>query len=138
FRSLASLNKTEFSLVGATEYTQLELAINRFTDSAKARADVLDLYLSLTNNYLQMDDNYRTIFNNHASDLMSEKNEFFVWLFIVVVILAVITVLSNAVAMLKLKKSSSNEREIDYEFDALYQELKQLDLQRLEELLNEV
>ncbi|MEZ8120708.1 response regulator [Vibrio splendidus] len=138
FRSLASLNKTEFSLVGATEYTQLELAINRFSDSAKARADVLDLYLSLTNNYLQMDDNYRTMFNNHASDLMSEKNEFFVWLFMVVVILAVITVLSNAVAMLKLKKSSSNEREIDYEFDALYQELKQLDLQRLEELLNEV
>ena len=138
FRSLASLNKTEFSLVGATEYTQLELAINRFSDSTKTRSDVLDLYLSLTNNYLQMDDNYRTMFNNHASDLMSEKNEFFIWLFMVVVILAVITVLSNSVAMLKQKKSSSNEREIDYEFDALYQELKQLDLQRLEELLNEV
>ncbi|MFL7048937.1 response regulator, partial [Vibrio cyclitrophicus] len=138
FRSLASLNKTEFSLVGATEYTQLELAINRFSDSTKTRNDVLDLYLSLTNNYLQMDDNYRTMFNNHASDLMSEKNWFFVWLFMVVIILAVITVLSNAVAMLKLKKSSSNEREIDYEFDALYQELKQLDLQRLEELLNKV
>ncbi len=72
FRSLASLNKTEFSLVGATEYTQLELAINRFSDSAKTRNDILDLYLSLTNNYLQMDDNYRTMFNNHASDLMSE------------------------------------------------------------------
>lgn len=35
FKSLASLNKTEFSLVGATEYTQLELAINRFSDSLK-------------------------------------------------------------------------------------------------------
>ncbi|MFA0705110.1 response regulator, partial [Vibrio sp. 10N.222.48.A3] len=46
FRSLASLNKTEFSLVGATEYTQLELAINRFSDSTKTRNDVLDLYLS--------------------------------------------------------------------------------------------
>ena len=42
FRSLASLNKTEFSLVGATEYTQLELAINRFSDSTKTRNDVLD------------------------------------------------------------------------------------------------
>ncbi|NMT50668.1 response regulator, partial [Vibrio parahaemolyticus] len=61
FKSLASLNKTEFSLVGATEYTQLELAINRFSDSSKTRDDVLALYLSLTNNYLQMDDNYRTM-----------------------------------------------------------------------------
>lgn len=38
FKSLASLNKTEFSLVGATEYTQLELAINRFSDSQKKHA----------------------------------------------------------------------------------------------------
>ncbi|MDF4932217.1 response regulator, partial [Vibrio parahaemolyticus] len=120
------------------EYTQLELAINRFSDSQKTRDDVLALYLSLTNNYLQMDDNYRTIFNNHASDLMMEKNEFFIWLFVVVVVLVGIAVLSNLVAILKLKKSSSNERDIDQEFDELYQELKQLDLQRLEELLNEV
>ncbi|HHP0467745.1 TPA: response regulator [Vibrio harveyi] len=138
FKSLASLNKTEFSLVGATEYTQLELAINRFSDSSKTRDDVLALYLSLTNNYLQMDDNYRTMFNNHASDLMMEKNEFFIWLFMVVVVLVGIAVLSNLVAILKLRKSSSNERDIDQEFDGLYQELKQLDLQRLEELLNEV
>lgn len=111
FRSLASLNKTEFSLVGATEYTQLELAINRFSDSSKTRNDVLGLYLSLTNNYLKMDDNYRTMFNNHANDLMSEKNEFFIWLFMVVVILAVITILSNSVAMLKLKNPApTNER----------------------------
>ncbi|MFX3791453.1 hypothetical protein ACJBRB_11270, partial [Streptococcus suis] len=63
FRSLASLNKTEFSLVGATEYTQMELAINRFVDSSKTRNDMLDLYLSITNSYLQMDDNYRNMFN---------------------------------------------------------------------------
>ena len=138
FRSLASLNKTEFSLVGATEYTQMELAINRFVDSSKTRNDMLDSYLSLTNSYLKMDDNYRNMFNKHASDLMSEKNKFFVWLFMIAVILAVIIVISNSAAMLKLKKSSSNEREIDCEFDALYQELKQLDLKRLEELLNEV
>ncbi|MCV5275965.1 hypothetical protein OFC49_35090, partial [Escherichia coli] len=67
-----------------------------------------------------------------------EKNEFFIWLFVVVVVLVGIAVLSNLVAILKLKKSSSNERDIDQEFDELYQELKQLDLQRLEELLNEV
>ncbi len=51
-----------------------ELTINRFSDNTKLRSDVLDLYLSLTNNYLDIGRQLPFhVQRNHASDLMSEK-----------------------------------------------------------------
>ena len=138
FKSLASLNKTEFSLVGATEYIQLELVINRFEDNAITNKNILVLYLALTANLIQLNENYLTMFSNHANDIMVERNQYFIWLAIVVVCLALIAIISNLIAVFKLKKSNTNKYAIDLELNNLANELENLNLERLNDLLNDV
>lgn len=138
FKSLASLNKTEFSLVGATEYIQLELAINRFEDSEITNNNILVLYLALTTNLIQLNENYQTMFSNHVNDITVERNQYFIWLAIIIICLTLIAIVSNLIAIFKLKKSNTNKHAIDLELSHLANELENLDLERLNALLNDV
>nr|WP_194688048.1 response regulator [Aliivibrio sp. S10_S31] len=138
FKSLASLNKTEFSLVGATEYIQLELAINRFENNSITESNIQVLYLALTTNLVQLNENYQTMFSNHANNIMVERNQYFIWLTIVVICLALIAIISNLIAVSKLKKSNTNKHAVDLELNNLANELENLDLEKLNALLNDV
>ncbi|NLS14423.1 response regulator [Vibrio sp. SM6] len=137
FRSVASENKSEVSLVGAVEYTALELALNRFQASAQSQEDRLTLYIELTSSFQQIEANYAALVTKISTDTLMQKNRFFIWLMGIIAVLVAVAFVSNLWTIMRLRQSNANERKVVTEFEQLARELQKIDAERLDTLLND-
>ncbi|MCL9776816.1 ATP-binding response regulator [Vibrio methylphosphonaticus] len=137
FKALAALDKKQVSLVGAVEYSNVELAINRFDD--KTEIDTEDYYLlrhSLSKNYVEIRNRFDDLFfveHKQAIDELKTSVNVIIIIFPLLSIIAISVVLGG---WSRLKKTVRDRRSVNESFESLASRLDELDSSKIDTILN--
>lgn len=137
FKALAALDKQQVSLVGAVEYSNVQLAINRyFATSSPSRDDYYLLRTTLSNNYVEIRNRFDDLFfvehKQVVEDIRASVN-------IIVLIFPLLASVAIAVVLggwNRLKKTVRNRRAVHQSFEALAERLDELDSTKIDEILS--
>ncbi|MGR5092543.1 response regulator [Vibrio maritimus] len=137
FKALAALDKKQVSLVGAVEYSNVQLAINRFfAVNDPAQEDYYLLRTTLSNNYVEIRNRFDDLFfvehKQVVEDLRSSVN-------IIVVIFPILAVIAISVVLggwNRLKKTVRDRRSVNQSFESLAERLDELDSSKIDEILS--
>lgn len=137
FKALAALDKKQVSLVGAVEYSNVQLAINRyFAKDSPQKDDYYLLRTTLSNNYVEIRNRFDDLFfvehKQVVEDIRSSVN-------IIIVILPMLAIIAIAVVLggwNRLKKTVRDRRSVNQSFESLAERLDGLDSSKIEEILS--
>lgn len=137
FKALAALDKKQVSLVGAVEYSNVQLAINRyFAQDSPKREHYHLLRTTLSNNYVEIRNRFDDLFfvehRKVVEDIRSSVN-------IIVVIFPMLAIIAIAIVLggwNRLKKTVRDRRSVNQSFESLAERLDELDSSKIEEILS--
>jgi CheY-like chemotaxis protein len=137
FKTLAALDKKQVSLVGAVEYSNLELAINRFFSEVDINMD--DYYLlrrSLSRNYVEIRNRFDDLFfveHKKVIDELKTSVNIIILIFPLLAIIAISVVLGG---WRRVKSTVRAQRSVNDSFEALARRLDGLDSTKIDTILN--
>ncbi|MCW8344423.1 response regulator [Vibrio sp. ZSDZ65] len=139
FKSLASSDKSQLSLVGAVEYSQLELAVLRFlAKEDHLPNDYQQLREALSRDYVEIRNRFDDLFYVEHERVVNELRSSIDTMFLLSPFIALIAIFVVLGGWYRLKKTARNRRSINDSFLSLSNRLDTLDSNQVDSILNNV
>ncbi|MGR5297654.1 response regulator [Vibrio mediterranei] len=137
FKSLASSDKSQVSLVGAVEYSHLELASLRFQAIDNTSLDDYQrLRETLSRDYVEIRNRFDDLFYVEHQQAINELRSSIDKLFLLFPVIALIAIFVVLGGWHRLKKTARNRHSINASFQSLSSRLDYLDSKSIDDILN--
>ncbi|USD61908.1 response regulator [Vibrio sp. SCSIO 43140] len=137
FKAIAALDKKQVSLVGAVEYSNLQVAINRFFSKLDVgELEYRQLKQALNTNYVEIRNRFDDLFfveHQHVLDTMKTSVNVIIAIFPLLSIIAISVVLGG---WNRLKKTVRARKSVNDSFESLADRLDELDSPKIDQILN--
>ncbi|MGV2989306.1 response regulator [Vibrio sp. E150_011] len=137
FKALASSDKSQVSLVGAIEYSHLELAIVRFLAiNQRTMSDYQQLREALSRDYVEIRNRFDDLFYVEHQRVITELRSSIDKMFLLFPLMALIAIFVVLGGWYRLKKTARSRHAINNSFRSLSTRLDTLDSSQIDSLLN--
>ncbi|WP_394242410.1 ATP-binding response regulator [Vibrio astriarenae] len=135
--SSASLDKQQLSLVGAVEYTNLQLALARHHSMSLSKESIETLYNSLVTASVFLHSNHQTLLSSLLTTEVEEKEQYTIYISILIPGLIVCLLIASTLFYRKINSVNQGSIGESERFVALSQHIERMDPAPIREQLND-